>query len=205
MKQKILYLILLQLFVIFFFMSCSPSTQLTNVWIDDSYQTEGIKKVLVLGVAKENWKKKVYENEFRRQLLEQNVDAISAWELLPENEKLNKETFEKYFKDQNIDAVLVARAIGTSTEETVYGGGASHVAVGFYGFYFSTAQLYYTQSYSAEEKIVHVKTDLYETSEAKLIWSATSRSYEPKNTSDVIKSVSFEVVKEISLAGFFYK
>lgn len=205
MKQNISYLIILQLFVLLFFISCSSSTQLTNIWIDDSYQTQGIKKVLVLGVAKENWKKKVYENEFRQQLIKKNVDAISAWELLPENEKLNKETFEKYFKDQNIDAVLVARAIGTSTVETVYGGGASHIAVGFYGFYFSTAQIYYTQSYTAEEKIVHMKADLYETSEGKLIWSATSRSYEPRNTSDVIKSVSRQVVEEISLTALFYK
>jgi len=174
MKQNIFYLFLLQLLIIFLFISCSSSTQLTNIWIDDSYQTEGIKKVLVLGVAKENWKKKVYENEFRQQLIKNNVDAISAWELLPENEKLNKETFEKYF----------------------------HFAVGFYGFYFSTAQIYYTQSYTAEEKIVHMKTDLYETSEGNLIWSATSRSYEPKNTSDFIKSVSKQVVEEISITGF---
>jgi len=122
-------------------------------------------------------KKNIYENEFRQQLLKKNIDAISAWELLPENEKLNKETIEKYFKDQNIDAVLVTRAIGTSTEETVYGSGVSHIAVGSYGFYFSTAQIYYTQSYTAEEKIVHMKTDLYETSEGKLIWRATSRSF----------------------------
>ncbi|MCZ6702692.1 MAG: hypothetical protein O6940_06580 [Ignavibacteria bacterium] len=205
MKQIISCIIILQLFVLSFFISCSSSTQLTNIWIDDYYQTQGIKKVLVLGVAKENWKKKVFENEFRQQLIKKNVDAISAWELLPEGEKLNKETFEKYFNDENIDAVLVARAIGTSTEETVFGGGASHIAVGFYGFYFSTAQLYYTQSYTAEEKIVHMKADLYETSEGKLIWSATSRSYEPKNTSVVIKSVSRQVVEEISRSALFYK
>ena len=203
MKQFFFYLILLSLFIMSFFISCSSSTQLTNVWIDDTYQTEGIKKVLVLGVATENWKKKVYENEFRQQLIKRNVDAVSAWELLPENEKLNKETFEKYFKDQNIDAVLVARAIGTNTEATVIGGGASHIAVGFYGFYFSTAQLYYTQGYTAEEKIVLMKSELFETSEGKLIWSANSSSYEPKNTGDVIKTVSKEVVEEISKSGFF--
>ena len=48
-----------------------------------------------------------------------------------------------------------------------------------------------------------MKSELFETSEGKLIWSANSSSYEPKNTGDVIKTVSKEVVEEISKSGFF--
>ena len=185
-----------------FILSCSSSTQLTEIYVDKNFAGKELKKVLVLGIAKEEWKKKVYENEFRTELRKHNIEVLTAWQELPKGEKLTKETFEKYFNDKNVDAVLVAIATGESTEETLYSGGASHVYMGFYGFYFSTSTLFYSPGYLAEEKIVHMKTNLYETGEGKIIWSARSQSYEPKNTKEVIQRVSRNVIDELFLAGF---
>jgi len=61
---------------------------------------------------------------------------------------------------------------------------------------------YFNSDYLAEEKIVHMRTNLYETKDAKLIWSAKSQSFEPKNTGDVVKTVSSKVVNEISRMGY---
>jgi len=183
--------------------SCSPSTQLIDIYSDEAFAGKEIKKILVLGMTTDEWKKKVYENEFRSQLLNYNVEVLTAWQELPKGEQLNRETFEKYFKDKNIDAVLVAIEGGESTDKTLYsGGGSSHVYVGFYGFYASTASYYFNSEYLAEEKIVHMRTNLYETKDAKLIWSAKSQSFEPKNTGDVVKAVSSKVVNEISRMGY---
>lgn len=182
--------------------ACSPSTQLDSKFADKNFKTEGFKKILVLGMATKEWEKKVFENEYVTQLKKYNIDAIPAWQVLPEGEELTKETFQVYFKDENIDAVLVARATGMSTEETMYGGGTSYVAAGFYGFYISTSQIYRVPGYLAEEKIIHMQTSVYETGEGKLVWSATSKSYEPKNTGEVIKAVSRNVVDELYLDGF---
>ena len=183
-------------------LSCSSSAQLTDIYINESFTGKEIKKILVLGIAKEEWKKKVYENEFRTQLLKHNIEVLTAWQELPNGEDLNKETFKKYFKDKNVDAVLVAIAAGESTEETLYSGGTSHVYMGFYGFYFSTASVFYSPGYLSEEKTVHMKTNLYETDEGEIIWSARSKSYEPKNTKEVIQTVSRNVVDELYLEGF---
>jgi len=183
--------------------SCSPSTQLTDIYSDEAFAGKEIKKILVLGMTTDEWKKKVYENEFRSQLLAHGVEVLMAWQELPKGEQLNKETFEKYFKDKNIDAVLVAIEGGESTDKTLYsGGGSSHVYVGFYGFYASTASYYFNSEFLAEEKIVHMRTNLYETKDAKLIWSAKSQSFEPKNTGDVIKAVSNNVIGELARQGF---
>ncbi|RPI74042.1 MAG: hypothetical protein EHM47_04680 [Ignavibacteriales bacterium] len=183
--------------------SCSPSTQLTDIYSDEAFAGKEIKKILVLGMTTDEWKKKVYENEFRSQLLAHGVEVLMAWQELTKGEQLNKETFEKYFKDKNIDAVLVAIEGGESTDKTLYsGGGSSHVYVGFYGFYASTASYYFNSEFLAEEKIVHMRTNLYETKDAKLIWSAKSQSFEPKNTGDVIKAVSNNVIGELARQGF---
>lgn len=198
MILKVTILIIVSLVIL----SCSSSTRLTDIYKDETFTEKELKKILVLGIAKEDWKKKVYENEFRSQLLKHDVEVLTAWQELPEGEKLTKDTFEKYFKDKDVDAVLVAIAAGESTEETLYSGGTSNVYMGFYGFYFSTAAVFYSPGYLSEEKIVHMKTNLYETGEGKIIWSARSQSYEPKNTKEVIQTVSRNVVDELYLAGF---
>ena len=182
--------------------SCSSSTQLQNMWRNESFQKEGFKKILVFGMAGKEWKRKAYENEFGTVLKKYNVEAVIAWQVLPKGEKLTVETFEKYFKDQDIDAVLVTRETGESTEETMYGGGTSFVAMGFNGFYISTSPIYQVPGYLSEEKIIHMDTKLFETKEGKLVWSAASESYEPKSTSDVIKFVSAIVVDELYQEGF---
>lgn len=184
--------------------SCSSSTELTDIYSNEAFAGKEIKKILVLGMTTDEWKKKVYENEFRSQLLTYNIEVLTAWQELPKGEQLNKETFEKYFKDQNIDAVLVAIEGGESTAKTLYtaGSGNVYVGVGFYGFYASTASYYFNSDFLAEEKVVHMRTNLYETKDAKLIWSAKSQSFEPKNTGDVVKTVSSKVVGELYRSGY---
>ncbi|MFC2094622.1 hypothetical protein ACFLSH_03235, partial [Bacteroidota bacterium] len=105
-------------------------------------------------------------------------------------------------KDQDIDAVLVTMETGESTVETMYSGGTSYVAMGFNGFYVSTSPVYNVPGYLSEEKIVYMDTKLFETKDGKLVWSATSESYEPKSTSDVIKLTSLIVVDELYQEGF---
>jgi len=189
-------------FTIAIITSCSSSTQLQNIWKNESYQKEGFKKILVFGMAGKEWKKKVYENEFGTVLKKYNVETVIAWQVLPKGEQLTVETFEKYFKDQDIDAVLVTMETGESTVETMYSGGTSYVAMGFNGFYVSTSPIYQVPGYLSEEKIVYMDTKLFETKEGKLVWSATSESYEPKSTSDVIKLTSLMVVDELYQEGF---
>ena len=47
-------------------------------------------------------------------------------------------------------------------------------------------------------------TKLFETTEGKLVWSATSQSYEPKTTSDVIKSVTYIVVNQLYAEDYIH-
>ena len=202
MKNPIIIHFFISIFIVSISLSCSSSTQLENEWSDKSYKKEGFKKILIFGMATKSWKKKVFENEFRTAFKKYDIEAVSAWEELPEDKQLNKETFEIYFKDQHIDAVLVARETGMSTKETIYGGGTSFVAVGFYGFYVSTSPVYQVPGYLENETIIYMDTKLFETTEGKLVWSATSQSYDPQTTSDVIKAVTYIVVNQLYTEDF---
>lgn len=197
MNFKLLTSVLLLILI-----SCSPSSQFTNLYVDDTYKGLQFKKVLVVGMAKEEWKRKVYENEFRKDLMQHNVQVLTAWQELPKGETISKETFYKYFSDKNIDAVFVIMAAGSKTEETMTSAGSSNVYVGFYGFYVSSASYFYSPVTTSEETVVYMKTNIYETSKGTLIWSIKSQSFEPQNTGDVIKTVSYNVVSELAKQGY---
>ena len=197
--MKIILLVFLITLILF---SCSPSSQFTNLYVDDAYKVIQFKKVLVVGMAKEEWKRKVYENEFRKDLMQHNVQVLTAWQELPKGETISKEVFYKYFSDKNIDAVFVVMAAGSKTEETMTSSGSSNVYVGFYGFYVSSASYFYSPVTTSQETVVYMKTNIYETSEGTLIWSIKSQSFEPQNTGDVIKTVSYNVVSELAQQGY---
>jgi len=197
MKSKLIASLLFILIL-----SCSQSSQFTNLYVDEEYKNMQFKKVLVVGMAKEEWKRKVYENEFRTQLMKHDVQVIAAWQELPKGETISKETFEKYFSDKYIDAVFVIIAEGTTTKETTTSAGASNVYVGFYGFYYSSAQFLNGPVTTSKESIVYMKTNIYETTQGTLIWSIDSQSYEPQNTGEVIKTVSINVVNELAKQGY---
>jgi len=197
MKLKLIFPLLI--LIIF---SCSPSSQFTNLYVDDAYKGMQFKKVLVVGMAKEEWKRKVYENEFRSQLIKHNVEVLTAWQELPKGETISKETFYKYFSDKNIDAVFVVMAAGSKTETTLSKGGSANVYVGFYGFYVSSASYYYSPVTTSEESVVYMQTNIYETTDGTLIWSIKSQSFEPQNTGDVIKTVSYNVVSKLAMDGY---
>jgi len=198
MKLKLIFPLLI--LIIF---SCSQSSQFTNLYVDDAYKGMQFKKVLVVGMAKEDWKKKVYENEFRSQLIKHNVEVLTAWQELPKGETISKETFYKYFSDKNIDAVFVVMAAGSKTETTMTGGGSANVYAGFYGFYVSSSSYYYSPVNTSEESVVYMQTNIYETTDGTLIWSVKSQSFEPQNTGDVIKTVSYNVVSKLASDGYF--
>jgi hypothetical protein len=202
MKVKYFMKITIYLLIFYSLISCSPTLQFSNLYVDDAFKGIQIKKALVVGMAKEEWKRKVYENEFRQELMKHNVEVLTAWQEMPKDETISKETFDKYFKDQNIDAVFVVIAAGSKTEETMTRGGSSNVYVGFYGFYASSASYYYSPVTTSEESVVYMKTNIYETSKGTLIWSAKSQSYEAQNTGDVIKTVSANVVGELKMQGY---
>ena len=123
-------------------------------------------------------------------------------EELPEGVKISKETFDEYFSNQNIDAVLVIVEGGSSSEQTFVQGGTSYVGVGFYGFYASTAAVFYSPGYLSENTIVHMQANLFETTEGNLIWRGSSESYEPKNLKETIKAVSNQVISELYIEGY---
>ncbi len=183
--------------------SCA-TTIVPTVWVDETYNTK-IEKVLVIGVSKRPGVRRMFEDEFGKQLKKRGIDAVSSYILVPFADQLNKETIEPKIRDMAIDAVLITRLL-EEKKVSEYRPRGSHVVPKSYLYGYHD---YYSDSisrdtgYKVEGKVVTLETNLYETQEEKLIWSSLSKTFVQARSYKEIKSVIKAIMKHLSGQQFF--
>jgi hypothetical protein len=162
---------------------CGSSTKLTNVWSDPTLQTNSLKKLMVIGVAQNASMRRMFEDTFANALRQQGVQAIASYTVIPE---VRDSVGLRAAVDQSgADGVFVTRLVDHKTVETYYPPTATYVGTPYYGGYYGGYYGYYSSSYSmmtspgytVENEVIHLETNLYRTSDAKLVWAALSESW----------------------------
>ena len=184
------------------FISCGGGTEVINTWKNDKVQIGKIHKILLIGVAKDPWIRKMFEGELKNEFADYGVDAVSSLEIVSPDEKITKENFDLYFGKENFDAVLVTRVVAENIEKTrVYNYTPSYGYYGFYGYYYSAYNYAYNPGYTVEEKSVNLETNVYDIKSMQLAWSALSESFNVKKASDVIDPLVHMIVDEMQSDG----
>lgn len=190
-----------------YLISCS-ATGFVGTWDEDAYRTGSIRKVLVLGMADEMVVRNAFEKELKSEFQKAGIEAISSLEVLPSDAEIDEATFKKEFSEDNIDAVIVSRHIGTETDVQ------RHVDTysiphgyyyGFYGYYHNAWGYTYGRTYTTETKRYYIETNLYETKEGKLIWSGISETVDPNTALDIIDDLSRLLVRKLKKDGYLYQ
>ena len=206
-KRYILPLII-TFFASIIFISCVPTTKIIGEWSEDEYKTGSINKLLILGIVDQ--KKPLLKRKFEDGLVDafngSGIDAVASMDYMPYDEIIDSTTFEKYFSDLELDAVLVSRLVGVDKERRVTAGYAYTIPYssyyGFYGHYYAAVQYANSSSYLSKNVVVVLETNLYETKDKKLIWSGISETIDPDKASDVIKSLGAVLADKLSSEGF---
>ena len=206
-KRYILPLII-TFFASIIFISCGPTTKIIGEWSEDEYKTGSINKLLILGIVDQ--KKPLLKRKFEDGLVDafngSGIDAVASMDYMPYDEIIDSTTFEKYFSDLELDAVLVSRLVGVDKERRVTAGYAYTIPYssyyGFYGHYYAAVQYANSSSYLSKNVVVVLETNLYETKDKKLIWSGISETIDPDKASDVIKSLGAVLADKLSSEGF---
>lgn len=200
-KQKLLLILIFTSSLMFF--SCSGGTKVIGTWKNDQITMGKINKILLIGVAKDPWVRKMFEAELKEEFADYDVEAVSSLEIVTPDEKITKENYELYFGSQNFDAVLVTRVVAQNTERTtVYNNYAP--VYGYYGFYgyYNTAYTYaYNPGYVVEQTNVNLETNVFDTKSMQLAWSAISETFDAKKASEIIDPVVHVIVREMQSDG----
>lgn len=187
---------------VFFFcvVSCSMTkTTLTDIWQDDTYQGGPFKNILVIGAAERQVLRKSFEDEMVKGLKDEGNQITPSYQVLPFDKMLDEETILAKVKELQIDAVLITRILSKAYGDL----SASEESKDWHDFYARSYQWYDVGSSSSVygPKTVHatLQTNLYETKDEKLIWSAsqdvTTKTEPQKALRSVIKVILQELDK----------
>ena len=162
------------------------------------------RKIIVIGVVKRPVNRRIFEDEFVRQLKARGTNAIASYTVLPDDKKGDHAVIAVKVKEQGADAVLITRLVSKKTVQVYIPGSVYYPPSTYqqsswrdhYPPYYGTWRDYYgygyqamaTPGYMAEDEYALMETNLYDAGNAKLIWSAASETEILGSNENQIKS-----------------
>jgi hypothetical protein len=154
--------------------SCA-TTKLTGSWSDPSYTGGPFKKIMVVGVARREAMRKIFESTFAARLREHGTLGVPSGSFAPGAELLDKESLASKVTELGCDGVLVTRLLDRSMQTTYYPptGYAVPRAYhgGYYHYYRQAYTVVYSPGYVVQSTTVSLETNLYDAASGALVWS----------------------------------
>ena len=196
---------------------CS-STVMTGSWKNPNFKGQ-VKKVYIIGIAKQETTRRIFEDTFSAQLAKYGVTGISSYRDLPTSEKVTQEEIADKASKNGADSIILTRAIGKRTEEVVTPGQVTSYPTPTprygprYGYYpdpyYRNYGSYYARSWDvvyqpatvSQYEVVTIEANLYESGTGELIWSAQLETVVEGNMQNLIAGFIEKVTKDLKEKG----
>jgi len=183
-SQPRLYLLFLYLAVAILLSSCA-STSLTNAWHDQSYSgANSLDDVLVIAVTEEETSRRLYEDGFVAKLAESGVRGIPSYSLQVSDIEPTKQAVQTAVAMAKARFVLITRHLTTDKKQHYSPPQPLYVDPYYssvYRYYpMAYREVRYSPGYTYTVTTVSIESNLYDAQTEKLIWSAQSKSVDPK-------------------------
>lgn len=214
MKPLTLLRSLLLLCALWPLVACSP-TVLTGSWRDPEYTGGPAKKILVVGLAQKDLVRRMFEDEFARQLQEAGVQAASSYGLFSiEQLKDQRDVVEDKVRKLGFDQVIVSRVVDRRIEEvtqpgTVYGTsyyGGDYYRGGWNDYYRDSWNVVYQPPTTYQIEVATIESKLFLLGKERMIWSGqleteTGGTVMSGDMEKVIRSFVKVVVQDLKKEG----
>lgn len=195
------------LILITMLLAACATTQPDATWKDPSYQNHP-GKIMVIGVAKSPIKRRIFEDEFVRQLNAWGTVAIASYTVLPDKEQNDQTVIAEKMREQSADTVLITRLVSKKTVK-VYVPGTTYFPPPHYGrwpnYYGYGYQAISTPGYMTESEYAVIETNLYDAGSEKLIWAASSETGVFGSNLELIRSFISAMMKVMAKQGLLGK
>lgn len=190
-----------------FLLNACSSTNLTKNWSDSNYQGPALKKILIIGVIKDDAKRHLFEDKFARLMSTSERTGIASYRFLPNLEKTdNKEKVLAAVEKTAADAVMVVTTHGLINLERStapsfdYLPGTS-ASYGMYGYYNVSHTLIFNQGYTVSDSLLNIDVKLFDVASEKIIWAGKTQSYNPSSAKQVITEFEKLVMRDMQQNG----
>jgi len=180
--------------------SCT-TTKITHTWADKSYRGMPFSHILVIGVAEKDETRRSFEEKFVTKLEATGVKGVESSNVMPADEKIDKETILAVVRKTGVDGVLLTYLVAVKEKEVASPSVTYSPADDYHGGSIPDLSSAYdyrsdTQYYTTRVK-VRLETNLYDAKTEKKVWSARSRTLNPKSDTALMDSVIDALVKDL--------
>ena len=172
--------------------SCA-TTEMTSTWTDPAAKGAALSKVAVVCLTKDAGLRRQGEDSAAAQLREKGAQAIASYQLTGDADLKDREAVKAKLKAAGVDGVLVMRMTGVSEQVTAVDGPYGT----FDGYYDYAGGAVFAPGYLETDTVVHVVSNLYDLNKNKLIWSGTSKTFDPASAAQFMTDVSKAVAKSL--------
>lgn len=172
--------------------SCA-TTEMTNTWTDPAAKGAALSKVAVVCMAKDPGLRRQAEDSAAAQLQQKGAQATPSYQLTGDTDLKDKEAIKAKLKAAGVDGVLVMRVTRVSEQVNAVDGPYGT----FDGYYDYAEGVAFAPGYLETDTIVHVVSNLYDLNKNKLIWSGTSKTFDPASAAQFMTDVSKAVATSL--------
>ena len=202
--------------------SCS-GTKVNDSWSSQEYKGK-INNVYIIGIAKNELNRMMFENSFIRRLSEEGIKSTPSYPDLPKDLEADKDSIIRTMRLNNSDSVLLTRVTGQETKASFTSGSRSaphyHFVqdAGYTGPqanerlglpYYMNWHSYYSTGYRAVPVqrsvtnlvVLTIESVLYDLQTEELIWSARMETGLESDLESMMKKFVDQAVKELKKNG----
>ena len=192
---------------------CSTST-ISGSWTDPAIPAGQIKRVAVLGVAKNETARRSFEDKMTAQLKTMGVDAQPTYPFIPQDDPPDESAMSGLLTSQGIDTVMVVQVTNERTESmvspgTVQGYGYPYGAAGFggydgwYGSYSRSYSATYTPARVVNYEVLTIEATLHAVSSDTLYWTAQTETIPENSLEKAIDDLVSVLIKNLQDSKVF--
>jgi hypothetical protein len=182
--------------------ACS-GTRLSDVWRDPQYSREPFRQVAVFVLGADPAVQRLVEDEVVRRL-PMNTRGIGGYGLVPDAERGDVAKAVARLRAGGYDGAMIARLVGVEGPTPWASGSLKQVPVSdrtLSNYYVNASEETERASALSAPTVVRVQMNVYAVESQALVWSASSRTFNPEETRDVAGDVARLAVADLQRAG----
>lgn len=173
------------------------TTTVSNQWRDPSWRGPPAANVVVVGIARSDTMRRIFEDTFARELNAAGVQAEASYTQIGagegETSKLNI-----FVKSSNGDLILVTRVQRVQQKVDVNPG---YPPVGYRGFYGWYGTAWAATPTVTQYEIVTLETTVWEPRSEKLVWAATTQRVASEDIPKVTTQLAQTLIPRLKSDG----
>ncbi len=187
-------------------LGCATPTKIITSWTDPGYTARSFDKLVVAAIGEDIESRKIVESGIVKQLTGKGFNAVGALEIFKPgflDGEPEQGSIRKVLLENDIDGALVVSLLDTKEKTRYVAGSVSYQPTTYYSHFHGYSTTVYEQvqtpDYYSKSMEVFLECNLYEITgdSDMLLWSAQSKTSNPRSIHDIAKSYSKELVSTL--------